>query len=96
MAQSGQFTLELPYAIIGLGTTPNFVEKITVAIPPSKDSVCTLSYTYILFHIYLISGCHQSYVHSNGSQFSNRCHSISNIRSEQVCFVETDEISITN
>ncbi|CAF3952391.1 unnamed protein product [Rotaria magnacalcarata] len=38
MSQSGQLTLELPYVIIGLGATPNFVEKITVAIPPNSQS----------------------------------------------------------
>jgi hypothetical protein len=43
MSQSGQLTLELPYVIIGLGATPNFVEKITVAIPPNKYSVCIIS-----------------------------------------------------
>lgn len=42
MSQSGQLTLELPYVIIGLGATPNFVEKITVAIPPNSQSVCIL------------------------------------------------------
>ena len=41
MSQSGQLTLELPYVIIGLGATPNFVEKITVAIPPNIRSVCS-------------------------------------------------------
>jgi hypothetical protein len=40
MSQSGQLTLELPYVIFGLGATPNFVEKLTVAIPPNKESVC--------------------------------------------------------
>jgi hypothetical protein len=40
MSQSGQLTLELPYVIIGLGSTPNFVEKITVGIPPNIESVC--------------------------------------------------------
>jgi hypothetical protein len=45
MSQSGQSTFELPYAIIGLGATPNFVEKITVSIPPNKDSVCRLSFS---------------------------------------------------
>lgn len=39
MSQSGQFTLELPYVIIGLGSTPNFVEKITVGVPPNPESV---------------------------------------------------------
>ena len=39
MSQSGQLTLELPYVIIGLGSTPNFVEKITVGVPPSTESV---------------------------------------------------------
>ena len=39
MSQSGQFTLELPYVIIGLGSTPNFVEKITVGVPPNAESV---------------------------------------------------------
>ncbi|CAF3734100.1 unnamed protein product, partial [Rotaria sp. Silwood1] len=38
MSQSGQLTLELPYVIIGLGATPNFVEKLTVAIPPNTQS----------------------------------------------------------
>ncbi|CAF0965831.1 unnamed protein product [Adineta ricciae] len=38
MAQSGQMTLELPYVIIGLGSTPNFVEKITVGVPPNMES----------------------------------------------------------
>jgi hypothetical protein len=47
MSQSGQSTLELPYAIIGLGATPNFVEKITVAIPPNRNCVCLLSFAYI-------------------------------------------------
>jgi len=40
MSQSGQLTLELPYVIIGLGSTPNFVEKLTIAIPPNNRSVC--------------------------------------------------------
>ena len=40
MAQSGQLTLELPYVIIGLGPTPNFVEKLTVGVPPNSESVC--------------------------------------------------------
>jgi len=40
MSQSGQLTLELPYVIIGLGATPNFVEKLTVAVPPNSPSVC--------------------------------------------------------
>lgn len=39
MAQAGQLTLELPYVIIGLGSTPNFVEKITVGVPPMSDTV---------------------------------------------------------
>ncbi|UJR31699.1 hypothetical protein I4U23_019179 [Adineta vaga] len=38
MSQSGQLTLELPYVIIGLGATPNFVEKLTIAIPPNDES----------------------------------------------------------
>ncbi|UJR14976.1 hypothetical protein I4U23_001955 [Adineta vaga] len=38
MAQAGQMTLELPYVIIGLGSTPNFVEKITVGVPPMSES----------------------------------------------------------
>ncbi|CAF3784225.1 unnamed protein product [Adineta steineri] len=38
MSQSGQLTLELPYVIIGLGSTPNFVEKITVGVPPNIES----------------------------------------------------------
>ncbi|CAF1375695.1 unnamed protein product [Rotaria sordida] len=38
MSQAGQLTLELPYVIIGLGSTPNFVEKITVGVPPNRDS----------------------------------------------------------
>ncbi len=40
MSQSGQLTLELPYVIIGLGPTPNFVEKLTVGVPPNIESVC--------------------------------------------------------
>lgn len=40
MSQSGQLTLELPYVIIGLGPTPNFVEKLTVGVPPNSESVC--------------------------------------------------------
>ncbi|CAF0754623.1 unnamed protein product [Adineta ricciae] len=39
MSQAGQLTLELPYVIIGLGATPNFVEKLTVAVPPNGQSV---------------------------------------------------------
>ncbi len=47
MSQSGQLTLELPYVIIGLGSTPNFVEKITVGIPPNIESVCDkIFYTF--------------------------------------------------
>lgn len=42
MSQAGQLTLELPYAIIGLGATPNFVEKLTVAVPPNGQSVRVL------------------------------------------------------
>jgi integrin alpha FG-GAP repeat containing protein 1 len=38
MSQSGQLTLELPYVIIGLGPTPNFVEKLTVGVPPNSES----------------------------------------------------------
>ncbi|CAF3731824.1 unnamed protein product [Rotaria sp. Silwood1] len=38
MSQAGQLTLELPYVIIGLGSTPNFVEKITVGVPPNQES----------------------------------------------------------
>jgi len=38
MSQSGRLTLELPYVIIGLGPTPNFVEKITVGVPPNSES----------------------------------------------------------
>lgn len=41
MAQAGQLTLELPYVIIGLGSTPNFVEKITVGVPPMSETVST-------------------------------------------------------
>jgi hypothetical protein len=48
MSQSGQLTLELPYVIIGLGATPNFVEKLTVAIPPNEKSVCIISFLQIL------------------------------------------------
>ena len=48
MAQSGQMTLELPYVIIGLGSTPNFVEKITVGVPPNMESVC-ITNTVIYF-----------------------------------------------
>jgi hypothetical protein len=40
MSQAGQLTLELPYVIIGLGPTPNFVERLTVGVPPSSESVC--------------------------------------------------------
>jgi hypothetical protein len=40
MAQSGQLSLELPYVIIGLGSTPNFVDKVTIGIPPNIESVC--------------------------------------------------------
>ena len=43
MPQSGQLTLDLPYVIIGLGSTPNFVEKITVGIPPNRESVCWMT-----------------------------------------------------
>ena len=39
MSQAGRLTLELPYVIIGLGSTPNFVEKLTVGVPPNADSV---------------------------------------------------------
>lgn len=45
MSQSGQLTLELPYVIIGLGATPNFVEKLTVAVPPNTASN-KLTHTY--------------------------------------------------
>ena len=31
-------TLELPYVIIGLGATPNFVEKLTIGLPPNAQS----------------------------------------------------------
>jgi hypothetical protein len=41
MSQSGQLTLELPYVIIGLGSTPNFVERIFVGVPPNIESVCS-------------------------------------------------------
>ncbi|CAF0856983.1 unnamed protein product [Didymodactylos carnosus] len=37
MAQAGQFSLELPYVIFGLGSTPNFVEKLTVGLPPNEQ-----------------------------------------------------------
>lgn len=42
MSQAGQLTLELPYVIIGLGSTPNFVEKLSVGLPPNKEqpTVC--------------------------------------------------------
>ncbi len=40
MSQAGQLTLELPYVIIGLGPTPNFVEKLTIGVPPNMESVC--------------------------------------------------------
>ncbi len=43
MSQSGQLTLELPYVIIGLGATPNFVENLTIAIPTNDASVGILS-----------------------------------------------------
>jgi hypothetical protein len=46
MSQSGQLTLELPYVIIGLGATPNFVEKLTIAIPPNIKSVCIYMYIF--------------------------------------------------
>ena len=39
MAHAGQLTLELPYVIIGLGATPNFVEKLTIGLPPNVQSV---------------------------------------------------------
>jgi len=42
MSQSGQLSLELPYIIFGLGATPNFVEKLTIAIPPNKEYVCII------------------------------------------------------
>lgn len=38
MSQAGRLTLELPYVIIGLGSTPNFVEKLTVGVPPNSES----------------------------------------------------------
>lgn len=44
MSHSGQLTLQLPYVIFGLGATPNFVEKLTVAVPPNKDAVCIQSF----------------------------------------------------
>ena len=84
MAQSGQFTLELPYAIIGLGTTPNFVEKITVAIPPNKDSVCHFSFLFI--DISFIAEDRQSNFYRSNSQCSSRCHSKSDLQSGQVSF----------
>jgi len=39
MAQSGQLSLELPYVIMGLGATPNFVEKLIIGIPPNTQPV---------------------------------------------------------
>ncbi|CAF0803870.1 unnamed protein product [Rotaria sordida] len=49
MSQSGQLTLELPYVIIGLGATPNFVEKLTVAIPPnSRSNQLVRTYTQMI------------------------------------------------
>jgi len=49
MSQSGQLTLELPYVIIGLGATPNFVEKLTVAIPPNeKSNMLVRTYTQMI------------------------------------------------
>jgi hypothetical protein len=41
MAQSGQLSLELPYVIMGLGAIPNFVDKLTIGIPPNNQSVRT-------------------------------------------------------
>lgn len=38
MPQAGQMTFELPYVIFGLGSTPNFVEKVTVGLPPNAQS----------------------------------------------------------
>jgi hypothetical protein len=39
MSQAGQLSLELPYVIIGLGSTPNFVDKLTIGVPPNIESV---------------------------------------------------------
>lgn len=45
MPQAGQMTFELPYVIFGLGATPNFVEKLTVGLPPNAQSVRFLGKT---------------------------------------------------
>lgn len=79
MAQSGQFTLELPYAIIGLGTTPNFVEQITVAVPPNKHSVCHLPFTFI-DNPFIVEDL-ESNIYRSNSQFTSRGHSLSYLRS---------------
>jgi hypothetical protein len=52
MSQSGQLTLELPYVIIGLGSTPNFVEKLTIAIPPNNQSVCIVYLNKISYRLF--------------------------------------------
>ena len=79
MSQSGQLTLELPYVIIGLGATPNFVEKLTVAVPPNKDSVCIFNHIH---HSYLYTLEEtKSYLYSNDTKFTNCCYPITIIRS---------------
>ena len=55
MAQAGQLTLELPYVIIGLGSTPNFVEKITVGVPPNSESVrAKMNPTHFICTIFIL------------------------------------------
>jgi integrin alpha FG-GAP repeat containing protein 1 len=49
LSQSANFALQMPYAIFGLGSTPNFVDILTATIPsPGSDKKRTQSWTQIV------------------------------------------------
>lgn len=96
MSQAGQMTLELPYVIIGLGATPNFVEKLTIGLPPNVQSVRSCLLVRMKSPSFSLSLCLEppdSNLYSNDSQFSNCHHSNSIDGSRQVRPVFSDSVS---
>lgn len=81
MPQAGQMTFELPYVIFGLGSTPNFVEKLTVGVPPSTQSV-SFDSTNIQTNSFRSIESTRSNLYTNDSKFSGCRDSIAVDRSE--------------
>ena len=54
LSQSAHFATQLPYAVFGLGQTPNFVDELTVGIPSPTSETRKETWTQIIPNSQLI------------------------------------------